>query len=242
MDSPPDWITTPIEAGLVRGAVELEPTEHGLQPHRLPAWARRQIPDGQLAMAEAQPAGVRRGLPDPGHRRRAGRAPDQDGLRGRSASSRRRLRPARRRPPDRPRDGLRRQRPDRRHDHRVHGHRARTGRHGPVHRPARRREACRDLGDVPGGHRAGGAAHGRPGRARARPWSPGVAAPRQLDQPGLRRREPDDDLAGAGRGPRWCRAGQPRLRRQRPAGPVHRPHACATSPPTWSASSSASTW
>ena len=65
MDSPPDWITTPIEAGLVRGAVELEPTEHGLQPHRLPEWARRQIPDGQLAMAEAQPAGRTGGLPDP---------------------------------------------------------------------------------------------------------------------------------------------------------------------------------
>jgi hypothetical protein len=59
MDSRPDWISTPIDAGLVRGAVELERTEHGLQPHRLPAWARRQIPDGQLAMAEAQPSGVR---------------------------------------------------------------------------------------------------------------------------------------------------------------------------------------
>jgi hypothetical protein len=59
MDPQPDWITTPIEAGLVRGAVELERSDHGLQPHRLPAWARRQIPDGQLAMAEAQPSGVR---------------------------------------------------------------------------------------------------------------------------------------------------------------------------------------
>ncbi|MDT8913284.1 GDSL-type esterase/lipase family protein [Amycolatopsis sp. PS_44_ISF1] len=50
--------TTPITADLVRGALELEPTEHGLAPHRLPAWARAQA-DGQLAMAEAQPAGVR---------------------------------------------------------------------------------------------------------------------------------------------------------------------------------------
>jgi hypothetical protein len=51
--------TTPITYGLLRGAVELERTAHGLLPHRLPAWARAQNTDGQLAMAEAQPAGVR---------------------------------------------------------------------------------------------------------------------------------------------------------------------------------------
>ncbi len=50
---------TEITADLVRGAVELERTEHGLLPHRLPAWARAQCPDGQLLMAESQPAGVR---------------------------------------------------------------------------------------------------------------------------------------------------------------------------------------
>src|SRR6195952_1416686 len=54
-----DWISTPIDTSLVRGAVELERTAHGLLPHRLPAWARKQVPDGQLAMAEAQPSGVR---------------------------------------------------------------------------------------------------------------------------------------------------------------------------------------
>jgi hypothetical protein len=63
MNSPlhgtPDLITTPLTAGLLRGALDLERTEHGLLPHRLPAWARKQIPDGQLAMAEAQPSGVR---------------------------------------------------------------------------------------------------------------------------------------------------------------------------------------
>ncbi|BCJ49896.1 lipase [Actinoplanes sp. NBRC 14428] len=53
------WITTPITAGLVRGAAELERTEHGLRPHRLPARARAQTPDPQLAMVEAQPSGVR---------------------------------------------------------------------------------------------------------------------------------------------------------------------------------------
>lgn len=52
-------LTTPITADLVRGALDLESTARGALPHRLPAWARRQIPDGQLTMAEAQPSGVR---------------------------------------------------------------------------------------------------------------------------------------------------------------------------------------
>jgi len=51
--------TTPITAELLRGALDLERTEHGLLPHRLPARARAQCADGQLAMAEAQPSGVR---------------------------------------------------------------------------------------------------------------------------------------------------------------------------------------
>jgi lysophospholipase L1-like esterase len=53
------WITTPVTADLLRGALELERTEHGVLPHRLPAWARAQGGGGQLAMAEAQPSGVR---------------------------------------------------------------------------------------------------------------------------------------------------------------------------------------
>jgi hypothetical protein len=53
--------TIPITPELVRGALELEPTAQGLLPHRLPAWARAQG-DGQLAMAEAQPSGVRLAL------------------------------------------------------------------------------------------------------------------------------------------------------------------------------------
>ena len=52
-------ITTPLTAELVRGAAELEQTGRGLLPHRLPAWARAQCADPQLAMAESQPAGVR---------------------------------------------------------------------------------------------------------------------------------------------------------------------------------------
>jgi hypothetical protein len=54
-----DWITAPITADFLRGALEVERTEHGVVPHRLPAWARAQCTDGQLAMAEAQPSGVR---------------------------------------------------------------------------------------------------------------------------------------------------------------------------------------
>lgn len=54
-----EWITTPVSADLLRGALELERTEHGVLPHRLPARARAQCADGQLAMAEAQPSGVR---------------------------------------------------------------------------------------------------------------------------------------------------------------------------------------
>lgn len=54
-----DWIGTPVTADLLRGALDLERTEHGVLPHRLPARARAQCADGQLAMAEAQPSGVR---------------------------------------------------------------------------------------------------------------------------------------------------------------------------------------
>lgn len=52
-------LTIPLTDDLVRGAIELERTPRGIQPHRLPAWARRQLPDPQLLMAEAQPSGVR---------------------------------------------------------------------------------------------------------------------------------------------------------------------------------------
>ncbi|MEU1124388.1 GDSL-type esterase/lipase family protein [Streptomyces sp. NPDC005899] len=53
------WITTPVTAGLLRGALDLERTAHGLLPHRLPASARARNTDPQLAMAESQPSGVR---------------------------------------------------------------------------------------------------------------------------------------------------------------------------------------
>jgi hypothetical protein len=53
------WFTTEITGDLLRGALDLEPTDHGILPHRLPARARRLIPDEQLAVAESQPSGVR---------------------------------------------------------------------------------------------------------------------------------------------------------------------------------------
>ena len=53
-------ITTPLTADLVRGVAELEPTARGsVRLHRLPASARHQNADPQLAMVEGQPAGVR---------------------------------------------------------------------------------------------------------------------------------------------------------------------------------------
>lgn len=54
-----NWTTTPITSDLLRGALDLEPTTHGVLPHRLPARARAQCADPQLAMVESQPSGVR---------------------------------------------------------------------------------------------------------------------------------------------------------------------------------------
>ncbi|QLJ02117.1 lipase [Streptomyces sp. NEAU-sy36] len=54
--------TTPLTADLIRGALDLERTERGLLPHRLPARARAQCADPQLALAESQPSGVRLAL------------------------------------------------------------------------------------------------------------------------------------------------------------------------------------
>jgi hypothetical protein len=55
-------MTHPTLAPLLRGAIELETTDRGLLPHRLPAWARAQPDDPQLHLVEAQPAGVRLAL------------------------------------------------------------------------------------------------------------------------------------------------------------------------------------
>ena len=52
-------IVTPITPDILFGALELERTDVGLLPHRLPSRARAQCDDPQLLMAEAQPSGVR---------------------------------------------------------------------------------------------------------------------------------------------------------------------------------------
>ncbi|MEV5508701.1 GDSL-type esterase/lipase family protein [Streptomyces orinoci] len=49
----------PIDLRILRGALDLERTAHGLLPHRLPGWARKQFPDAYLARAESSPSGVR---------------------------------------------------------------------------------------------------------------------------------------------------------------------------------------
>ncbi|HZE38232.1 MAG TPA: SGNH/GDSL hydrolase family protein [Stackebrandtia sp.] len=48
-----------IEPSMIRGAVEIERTPRGLTPHRLPRWARRQIPDRFMVQTSAESAGVR---------------------------------------------------------------------------------------------------------------------------------------------------------------------------------------
>ncbi|WP_148573600.1 SGNH/GDSL hydrolase family protein [Nocardioides caldifontis] len=51
--------TVPLTSALLRGALDLQTTARGLVPRRLPAWEVAQAGDGQLAMAESQPSGVR---------------------------------------------------------------------------------------------------------------------------------------------------------------------------------------
>ncbi|MFI2781111.1 SGNH/GDSL hydrolase family protein [Streptomyces sp. ALB3] len=59
MSTHPGLTDTPLTEDLLRGALHVERTERGVLPHRLPARARAQNTDGQLAMAESQPSGVR---------------------------------------------------------------------------------------------------------------------------------------------------------------------------------------
>lgn len=58
MNSSQELRPVPITADLIHGALDFETTERGLVPCRLPAWAR-ELADGQLLSAQAQPAGVR---------------------------------------------------------------------------------------------------------------------------------------------------------------------------------------
>ncbi|GAA3708660.1 SGNH/GDSL hydrolase family protein [Zhihengliuella alba] len=51
--------TIDLSPDLLHGAQEIERTELGLVPHRLPSWVRSRGADGQLLMAESRPSGVR---------------------------------------------------------------------------------------------------------------------------------------------------------------------------------------
>lgn len=59
MNDEQQWAITAITTKLLRGVQDLEDTEVGVLPHRLPVWAQAQNTDPQLAMAESQPSGVR---------------------------------------------------------------------------------------------------------------------------------------------------------------------------------------
>ncbi len=52
-------VTTPIREEFVRGAIDLERTDRGLLPHRLPRWAGSRGADPTMVMAATQPSGVR---------------------------------------------------------------------------------------------------------------------------------------------------------------------------------------
>ncbi|WP_022893242.1 hypothetical protein [Agromyces subbeticus] len=52
-------ISTPITEDLIHGIAELETTDRGVRPHRLPEWVRQQFPDAQLMAMESQPSGAR---------------------------------------------------------------------------------------------------------------------------------------------------------------------------------------
>ena len=60
--------TTSMTQALVSPIAELETTERGVRPHRLPSWLRNQFPDPQLLAMEAQPSGVRLAFRSPATR------------------------------------------------------------------------------------------------------------------------------------------------------------------------------
>ena len=216
-------ISTPMTADLVRGALELEPTERGgLRPHRLPARARAQNNDPRLAMAEAQPAGVRLRF------RTRARVLELETLPTKLVYAG---------APPRP-DGVY----DLLVDGKLTAQASITGGDTVTVDMATGASSHREgttgvvrFADLPGHLKdveiwlphnemtnAGRIAHGRAGRARAGPGTR-LAAPRQLDQPRFERGEPVGDLARAGRCFRRRRPDQPGVQRQRPARPVHRP-------------------
>ncbi|CAM5355539.1 hypothetical protein SALBM311S_04949 [Streptomyces alboniger] len=183
---PMTWITTPLTEDLLRGALDVERTEHGLLPHRLPARARAQCADPAAGHGGVPTLRRTAGLPHPGHHRRTGHPPPRAGLRGRTAPPGRCVRTARRRSPGGPGQRERRCHPHHRHDHQDHRAPARP--HGTVrftglpgtdknveiwlpHNETTELVALRT---------------NTPVEPRPTPGPPGLAAPRQLHQPQLR--------------------------------------------------------
>jgi hypothetical protein len=60
--------TTSISEVFVSPIAELETTERGVRPHRLPSWVRDQFPDPQLLAMETQPSGVKLAFRSPATR------------------------------------------------------------------------------------------------------------------------------------------------------------------------------
>ena len=203
-------------------------------PTGCPHAPARQADDPQLAMAESQPSGVRLALPHPGHRRRAGRAAHQ----ARATSARRRGRTASTTCSSTASSSARRSAPGGDTlDHR-HGDRVRRAR-----RPAR--PATLRFDGLPGDEkdveiwlphdettelvalRTDAPVEPVPAR---RPQ--GLAAPRQLDQPRLRRRQPDRAPGPPSPPPSAASTWSTSASAAAPCSTRSPPARCATPPPT----------
>ena len=189
----------------MRGAVEVERTDRGLRPHRLPAWARAQVPDAFMAQTSAESAGVRlafrtaattieldvrarRMAPDAASRSAAESLRAHVGRRGR----RRGAAPSQGRATSSP--------------SRIRRAGWSTDRHPPcASRACRGGERVRALAAVHRRGRAPRPSRRCPGRAARRPGCRPLAPPRQLDQPRLSRGVHDRHVAGRRRARRRCR-------------------------------------
>ena len=209
-------ITTRLTHEFVRGAIELESTDRGVRPHRLPRLIRERFADPQLALMEAQPSGVRIAVRttavDISLEVHATRITYRGARRARGAI-------------DVMVDDVFH------HSHVLTGGDAiemdvQTGtRTRHRHRPSGRAENGRDLASPQRTGRSDRTALGR-SIAACTDERAGVVTPRQLGQPRLQRHEPHSHLARR-RGAARRRSGtQPGVRRQRARGSVHgSPHA-----------------
>jgi hypothetical protein len=191
-------IGTPLTRDFIHGAVDIEQTPAGLLPHRLPAWARAQCPDAQLAMAESQPSGVRLVFQTAATAVELVVARDQARLQRPGSPPGRHIRPVHRRPPGAPGQRAGRQGAAHRHGDRR-GQRRRRRSAGPAfQRPSRRGKNRRTLAAARRGDRAGGPAF-RCGAVSGRGIGKApLGASRQFDQPGF-----EYDASRRAPGRRW---------------------------------------